>query len=132
MTMQSALRTRLKADATVAALVSTRIDWVERPQGKALPAITLQTISDPRPQHMGGNQDTRQTIVQVDCWAAKYADVRECADAVIACLTPSADAGGVRFLRSFVDNERDLAERTETATIYRVSVDMRITHTLIP
>jgi hypothetical protein len=130
--MQAELRTRLKDDATVSGLVGTRIDWITRPQGKALPAITLQTVSDPRPQHMGGNQDTRQTMVQADCWGGTYAASRGVADAVVACVLPAANVGNVRFLRSFVDNERDGAEETETGLVYRVSVDLRVTHTPIP
>jgi hypothetical protein len=130
--MQAELRTRLKDDATVSGLVGTRIDWITRPQGKALPAITLQTVSDPRPQHMSGNQDTRQTMVQADCWGSTYASARATADAVVACIIPAGDVGEIRFLRSFVDNERDGAEDTETGLVYRVSVDLRITHTPIP
>jgi hypothetical protein len=38
--MQTALRTRLLADATISGIVGTRIDWGLRPQAKALPAIT--------------------------------------------------------------------------------------------
>lgn len=130
--MQSELRTRLKNDATVSGIVGTRIDWVERPQAKALPAMTLQTISDPRPQHMGGDQATRQTLIQMDSWAESYKAARDLANAGIACLESGADVSSVRFLRSFVDGDRDLSERTDTQTIYRVSVDLRITHTTIP
>lgn len=130
--MRSELRTRLKNDPTVSGLVANRIDWLKRPQASALPAITLQTISDPHPQHMGGNQVTRQTLVQVDCWALKYADVRAVSDAVIAALVPAADVDSVRFLRSFVENERDGGEDSPNGTIFRVSVDLRVTHTAIP
>lgn len=128
--MQTALRTRLKNDATVASLVGTRIDWNARPQGKSLPAITLQTIHDGRPQKMSGFQVTRQTLVQVDCWGEKYADARNAAEAVIACLVPAADESGVRFLRSFVDRGMDTLEDTDNGQVHRVSIDLRVTHTI--
>ena len=66
MDWQAALRARLVAAAPVTALVGSRIYWVDRPQASALPAITLQTISDDRPQHMKGFIGLNPARVQVD------------------------------------------------------------------
>jgi hypothetical protein len=128
MDWQSALRARLKADAPVVTLVGTRIDWVDRPQTTALPAITLQTISDLRPQHMGGFDGTKEARVQVDVWAATYASAKAITEAVLAVLVPANTANGVSFSRAFVDNIRDLGERIETQFIHRTSMDLIIHH----
>jgi hypothetical protein len=127
--MQSALRSILKADSATTAIYSTRIDWGWRPQGKPLPALTLNTVSDPRPKHMAGNQVTRSSLIQLDSWGATYADARNGANAAIAALT-AQDKDGIRFLGFFVENDRDLTEETDTGQIFRISADVRVIHTI--
>jgi hypothetical protein len=124
--MQSAFRSRILNNTDA----GNRVDWGWRKQGSALPAIALLTISDPRPQHMGGNQATRQTLVQMDTWARTYAEARAVANAAIALVVPADDVGGVRFLRSFVEQDVDSAEDTDDGQLARVSVDIRVTHTI--
>lgn len=129
MDMQGALRARLLAAVPVTALVGQRVTWMDRPQGSALPAVTLQTISDDRPQHMKGFQDYRATRVQVDVWAASYGSGRAVTEAVIAALAPeAANSSGVNFGRSFVEALRDLSERLGTQDIYRTSFDLIVHH----
>jgi hypothetical protein len=126
--MQQALKTRLLADATISDLVGTRVDWDARPQGKPLPAITLSKI-DPRAQHMGGPQATRNTIIQVDCWASKASDAHTLAEAVVAELQPAATVGGVNFLGAFL-TDTSMTEETDNGTVYRVMVRGSISHTI--
>ena len=126
--MQQALRSRLLADGTVAALVGTRVDWDARPQGKSLPAITLAMV-DNRDQHMGGPQVTRNTIIQADCWALKAADAHNLAEAVIAELQPPATVSGVRFLGAFL-TATSMSEDTDSGLVYRVMVRGNIAHTI--
>jgi hypothetical protein len=126
--MKSAFRARLKADATVTGLVSTRIDWTKRPQGKALPAITLHRISAPRGQHFKGFHGTQMARVQVDIWADSEAELKPIEDAVLAAIVPEATQDSIHFARSFVDNVRDLGEQTETGFIHRTAIDL-IVHT---
>lgn len=128
MDWQAAFRARLTGAGAITSLVSTRIYWVDRPQTSSLPAITLQTITDARPQHMKGNQVSRESMVQVDVWASTYASARTISEAVIAALVPENTANGVRFDRAFVDNIRDLGEQTETVFIHRTSIDLIVHH----
>lgn len=124
MDMQKALRARLLAASPVNVLVAQRVDWVDRPQASALPAITLQTISDSRPQHLKGFQALRDTRVQVDCWGATYQQVSVLREAVIAALVPENTGNGIRFDRTLVDGVRDLGERTDIQFIHRTSIDL--------
>jgi hypothetical protein len=128
--MQQALRARLLADADVSALVSTRIDWDARPQGKPLPAITLQVAFDPRDKHMGGTQATRKSRVRAQCWATKPADAHNLAEAVISALDPGAIQDGVRFLSTFATSLGGIAEDTDNGLIYRQIVDLDVIHTI--
>ncbi len=125
---QASIRARLIADSAVAAVVGARVHWVERPQLSGLPAITLQTVSDPRPQHLKGNDGARATRVQVDCWSAKYADALSLARKVIGALANPATISGKRFGATRVDGQRDLGEDVNGTFVHRQSVDLNIWH----
>lgn len=122
MDFESALRARLLAAAPVTSLVEQRITWVNRPQGSALPAITLQIIDDDRAQHMAGFQGLQRVVVQLDIWATSYGQGKALKEAVIAALAPENTSNGIHFERAFV-RARDLSERTETQFIHRPSLD---------
>jgi hypothetical protein len=122
--MQNALRSRLLADATIAGMVGTRIDWGLRPQGKPLPAISLTLIPTPRDYHMRGAQATQFYFVQIDCWADKYKDAHTLRQAVIAELEQASG----EFLFSFLQRDQDMPEVTDTGPINRASLDFKITH----
>jgi hypothetical protein len=126
--MQTALRDRLLADATIAALVGTRVDWDIRPQGKPLPAITLAMV-DNRDQKMDGPQVTRSTVIQVDCWALKAIDAHTLGEAVITELQPALTVGSVRFLGAFL-TATSSSEDTDNGLVYRVMVRGSIVHTI--
>jgi hypothetical protein len=76
-----------------------------------LPAVTLQIISDIRPQHLKGFNPLRDTRVQIDCWATSYAAVTALKEAVLAAVVPENTSNGIRFDRAIIDGERDLGER---------------------
>lgn len=128
MDMQGAFRSRLIDNAGVSALVGQRVYWVERPQSSTLPAITLQIISEDRPQHMKGFTGLDWARVQIDAWALSYGEAKGIVEAVIAAIAPAATGNGVRFTRSFVDGVRDLTERVDTKTIFRTTIDLMIHH----
>lgn len=126
MDMQGALRARLLAAAPVTALVAQRVYWVSRPQSEPLPAIVLQVISDPRPQHLKGYQDLRETRVQMDIFGTTYAQVRAITEASLAAIVPEITSNGIIFNRTLVDASRDLGERTETTFIHRTQIDLLV------
>lgn len=129
MDFQTGVRARLLADDAVAAVAATRIYWVERPQKSALPAITLQTVSDPRPDHLKGPDGARGTRIQCDCWAESYASALSLARAVIAALQSPATIEDKKFGNARVEGQRDLGESVTDGTfIHRQSVDLIIWH----
>src|SRR5689334_5062394 len=105
--MPTALRSRLTEDAAVAAVVGTKIYWTLVPQSTVLPYIRMQTISDPRPEHLQGYEAARVTRVQVDCFAAKYLDARALADKVITAVATPGVTNGVHFGRVKAEGPRD-------------------------
>lgn len=121
MDMQGALRARITGAATTA---GQRVYWVDRPQDTALPAVTLQVISDPRPQHLRGFESIRVTLVQIDCWAETYAAAAALKEAVLIAVVPEGTGNGIRFDRAMIEAIRDLGERVETKFIHRASLDL--------
>lgn len=94
---------RLLADPGIAALVGDRVEWDDLAPDSPLPAITLQTISDPRPQNHDGFDPFRGTRVQVNCLARTAIEADALLELVIAVLVLPAYAAGTTFLRGFFD-----------------------------
>ncbi|WP_247718238.1 tail completion protein gp17 [Qipengyuania proteolytica] len=133
--MQTALAKRLESDTTLAAaLVSggkARIHWTKVPQDSGLPYIRMQTISDPRPEHLGGYQGARQTRVQVDVFSSSYGQARALAEAVIAAVAESDEVGGIAFGRTKAEGPRDLGEDVSgVGFVHRLSLDLLTEHRL--
>lgn len=122
MDFEGALRARLTGAGSITTLTAQRIYWVTRPQATILPAITLQIIDEDREQHFEGFQLLQTVLVQIDIWAATYAQGQTLKEALIAAAAPEVISNGIHFRRAFV-RARDLSERTETAFIFRPSLD---------
>ncbi len=130
--MESDLRTYLLGDATVAALVGTRVYPVRLPQGGTFPAITYQRVSQvPVGRPTSGPPSVVAARVQFDVWSLNrdgvdgYAAARALADAVRQRLDGKTGALGsgltvVQDVR--LDAERDTGY-DETGELYRISLD---------
>ena len=123
--METDLRIRIMAAAPE---VGTRVYWGIRPQGSALPAIVLTTVSDERTQHMKGFNTYQAKRVQVDCYATTYAQATDLREAVIAGIVPAAEQGVTRFLRGFVNNSMSRGEDTTNGYVHRQMIDLTIWH----
>lgn len=119
---------RLLQAGAVTAIAGNRVNWVTRPQLSALPALTLQVISDPRPQHLKGFDGARDTRLQIDAWASGHGIAVALAAAAIAALASPATISGKRFGRAQVDGPRDLGEEVNGSFVHRQSVDLTIRH----
>lgn len=128
MSMESALRARLKNDAGVSAIVGTRVDWDERPQRSAYPAVVLEIAADPRPQHMAGFPGFRGTRVQINCFGTTALQKQTLREAVIAAAVPAATQDGVEFLHAFVNDVLSRSKNTETSFVHHDIVDLTIWH----
>lgn len=128
MSMETALRTRLKDDAGVSAIVGTRIDWDERPQRSAYPAVVLEMAVDNRTQHMAGFDTFRSTRIQINCLAQTAAQKITLREAVIAAIAPPATTGGVEFLRAQDITVIPRNENTDAGFVHRDLIDLKIWH----
>ena len=122
------MQTALRAKLVTATAAGTRIYWNIVSQSAALPYIRLQTISDPRPQHLDGYDSARETRVQCDCFAATYGAARAMAEAVIAATDGPFTQSGIVFGRVKAEGPRDLGEDTAAGYVHRASVDLLVWH----
>lgn len=123
--METALRARVMAAAPA---VGARVFWGIRPQDSALPALVLTTVADNRSQHMKDFDTFWDTRVQVDCYAATYAESVALREAVIAGVVPEATEGSTRFLRSFVNDAMSRGGDTTNGYVHRQMIDLTIWH----
>lgn len=121
---EAALCQRLLDDPAVTCGAS----YGQRPQGEGLPWITLQVVSDPRPQTLGAFQGRRESRVQIDVRAKTRAEVVALREAAIAALAPAGSFGGVLFGRANFQPVRDRGESTETGFVHRDSFDVLVWH----
>lgn len=123
--MEEALRTLLRGNAAVAALVGSRVDWGMRPQGSSLPAICLTIVSDAPVDHSLDGPGVSQARVQIDCFGVTYGSAKDTARAVRRLL--DAYSGGL-FLGVFMAGARDLPEEDGVSTIHAVSMDFLVNY----
>jgi hypothetical protein len=128
MSWKAALVARLLDSPDIFALTGNNIEWDERAPDAPLPAITLQTISDPRPQNHDGFDAFRGTRVQVNCLARTATQAAALLELAIPVLVLPAVVGATTFLQSFVDGGGSDAERTPTGRICRERTDLIIWH----
>jgi hypothetical protein len=122
--MEEQLVDFLLADTTLAALVGTRINWLLRPQGAGLPAVSLQLASSAREYTMAGREGLVGYLVQIDVWAASFKSMKQVSRAIVAALD---DLSTGSFQGAFIESERDTVETDEAATtFFRGSIDARV------
>lgn len=129
--MEEALRTFLLANAGLAALVGTRITWLTRPQGSALPAVTLQVVSAGRGYTMQGREGLVGRLVQMDCWATSYASMKATERALVAALDGlKTDPFQGAFIESDGESHEagDAADAQGSTDYFRARLDVRVWH----
>ena len=108
MAVEAALVTLLTTDATVAALIGTRIAPVGQPQGVARPNVIYQRIGTKRDYHNEGSTGLPSARIQVGCYADTYKTARQLAGAVRAVLDGyRGTVGGQEIAGVWLDDERD-------------------------
>lgn len=128
MSFKTAIRTRIKDDAAVAAIAGANIYWSARPQGSPYPAVVLTTVFAEEPQHFSGySSNLKRSAVQIDCYASTQKEAADLRQAVVAAIVPEATAGGVTFQRAFPD-WRDDVRQTSTGEVYREIIEAEFRH----
>jgi len=128
MSFESALRTRLKDDATISGIAGANIYWSARKQGSPFPAVVLTTIYGERPQHFGGFSDNiKRSNIQIACYATSVTVAQALREAVFAAIVPEATVGGVTFQRAFPEY-RSRVQNTETTEVFQEIIEAEFRH----
>lgn len=90
--IETKIRAILANDEAVAAIVADRIWGGIKRQNERGPSIVYSLIADIDQPTMEAAGDWQTGIVQIDCFAATYAAVKELAAAVRAALAAAEDA----------------------------------------
>jgi hypothetical protein len=80
--MEELLTARLLASLPLTALVGTRINWLERPEGDALPSLTLTNVHPGRAYSHDGPDGLSYGRIQFDSWGASYLQAKRVSRAV--------------------------------------------------
>lgn len=122
--IDEALFERLSENATLAALIDTRVYPGLAPQAGPWPAVVYTRITGSRESAFSEDMGLAHGTFQFDAWAVKYTEARAVADAVLGALKRAdfTSAGGVVVLDALLESERDIAE--PEAKLYRVSLDL--------
>lgn len=96
-TFEEALVARLLAVADISAILGNKINWVARPEGTGLPAITLTVVSDPFEYTHDGRDDWQQMRVQFDFRALQYITTKQLSRLTLEAMEQDAEVGDVHF-----------------------------------
>lgn len=130
--VEQAIADRLTTDATVASLVATRVFPEILPQDPTYPAIAYQRITTQRVRSMDGPSGLSRPRIQIDCYAAAYAQAKALADAVRLALDGKRFSyAGLDVQAAFLEDERDqeASEGRDIDDERRVSLDFFVWHT---
>lgn len=126
MTFETALRTRLKNDATVNTLTGGRIYWRKRPQTSAYPSIVLTPFYGSRDKHMGGVIGTQRRVVQVSVFATSDTDAFAIRDAAILALEEPATVSGFEFQGGTAEMRQGRVNDTGTPIVSQEIFDIEL------
>lgn len=126
--MKIELRALALANAPIAGLVGTRVDWNILPQGAALPALILRGVNGDPDYAMAGPTGLCESFVIAESWGETYAAADAVTRAVEALFSGFRQPRGM-FRGVFVESERDGSEFVQPALFQCISLDLRIWHT---
>ena len=113
----------------VTAIVGTRVFPVRVSQSAAYPYIRYMRAAGARWRSTQGPSGKAQPLIQVDCYAATYAEVKTLANAVRQTLDGyRGTVAGVRVGSISLETDEDMEEDGPEPIPYRVSMDFLVTH----
>ena len=85
--MEQAFRAILRSATSVTAIAAaSQINFVNRPQGAALPAVVLRVVDDAAGLTLKGSDGLSAGRIQADCYGNTYAEAKSLSLAVRAVL----------------------------------------------
>lgn len=129
MDLPQAVNTRLLAASAVTNLVGTRINWVRRDQGGALPAVVLNAAGGSEDYSLDDNGDIVTSRIRANCLAGSHSTAWAVAEAVGDALRDEGSASGFLFWEADVFRPIDLGgESVGGVFIHEAVVEIVLRH----
>jgi hypothetical protein len=132
MDLGTAMIARAEAAIAITDIAGTRIHWVKRPQGEALPALVFSGVGGIEDVPLTDEADYFERRVQADCLADTHAEAWALARAVRATFKDGATIGDDPDTFDFMDCDIslpiDLGEDTPQGFVHRAGLDMVVRH----
>lgn len=106
----------LKADATLTALIGTRIYPLTAPQNVVKPYVTYQVINGNNNQCISGGIYQKDIRFQIDCWSLTYSNVKAISEAVVKRLEGFKSS----------NNINDMDDYEPETLLYRQIIDFNL------
>jgi hypothetical protein len=128
--MKADLKTRLRANAALAALVAARVHWLRRPRNGALGAVTLSIVGAGREYCHAGAVGLSRPRVRTETWGATEAQATEIADALTVAIEAIGTTGTTTFKGAFLEMEQGFDPETmgDGAEVVRILRDFTLWH----
>ena len=129
--MEEELAQRLiAAEALVAIGVGEDVNWVERPEGSTLPAITMLDVSGPKDYTHDGPTNLQYRRIRFNVWGKSYGQAKKVARLLSSELETTHEGDNVVFEEAFQISSTDIpAERLEGGTkTFRIAMDFMVPH----
>lgn len=126
MEIEQAIYNLLSGNASVAALVGTKISPVKKKQDTDLPAITYRRVTTTRFSAMDVDAVVVTGRFQVDCWAGSYPVVVQLKNAVKAAMKRWRTTTSITVQDTFMLSEIDFYE--EDTKQYHIAIDFEINY----
>jgi len=126
MTIETEVRARLVADATVSGLIGTRAYALVLPQGVTYPALTYSKISGVRLHNLDGAAGRAFPRISISMWSGSYVECQSLAAAVRHSLDGFNGTLATIKCTILIDNEID--DYDGTVEKYRILQDYRVSH----
>lgn len=128
--MKADLITRLTADATIAAITSSRVQWYERGRGDAAGEIVMNIVSYSRDWSHDGPDWLDRPRVRFDLYHTSPVTLDALRNAVIAEMEIKTTTGDTIFHPAQLEAERtiDLGEQDGGVTYYQLQLEFLFYH----
>lgn len=125
MLLEEGLFRKLQSDTTLVGLLGTRMHPGRLPQTPTYPALVYKRVSGVRVRHLRGPAGLAHARLQLDVYAATYAQGKAVADRIRVVLDDlAADYGSVVVQGAFLLMEQDVFE--EAVDKHRVILDYEV------
>lgn len=106
--IEASIKTLLRTDTAIQALVGDRVSYIRSRQSGEYPCITFQRRGTQRDRHLLGPSGLARCRFQIDCWASSQTVARQLAEAVrLRIDNYSGDVGDHNIQRMYVDDDLD-------------------------